>query len=149
MKGNQLSKINDTLNQHRPILGSNNHLIRSKTFTQHSPRENRSEKKDDPGNADYASLEEISLKLIDQLSQEKAQLEEQCAQMAEIHSDVEIDINSLSFAFPNEPGSDDESSVTEISKHSQKLHEFKDILKSQQLKLSLALEHIKKYQLGE
>lgn len=142
-----MSKINDTLNQHRPIIGSNNHLIRSKTFTQHSPRENRSEKKDDPGNADYASLEEISLKLIDQLSQEKAQLEEQCAEMAEIHSDVEIDINSLSFAFPNEL--DDESSGSTISKHSQKLHEFKDILKCQQLKLAAALEHIKKYQLGK
>lgn len=153
--GNQLLKINDALNQHKmnesssgPIPVSNQ-LIRSKTFTQHSPRE-RSEmikRVTDPSESEYVSLEEISLKLLNRLSKEKADLEEQCAQMAELQNDIEIDVHSIGFTYPED--SDEESSLNELTKHSENLHNLKDMLLMQQAKLKSAVELIQKYHSGK
>lgn len=126
--GNQLSKISDSMNQNSPQTTTN--LIRSRTFTHETPP--KIVPKIDKEVYIDTSLEDISLKILNNIAQEKSELEKQCAQMAEITTNMDYLQNSIGFAYLNEESDDFTSDLTQ---HAEKLKYIKDMLLIQRDKL--------------
>lgn len=137
--GNQLVKINNTLNHTPTSSTTQTTLIRSKTFTHESPPK-IVKKTEDIAYTD-ASLEDISLKIINSIAQEKYELEKQCAQMMEMQSTDNMITNSIGFAYPYEEF--DECAINEISQNVEKMILVKDSLITQREQLKNCFEMLK------
>lgn len=138
--GNQLVKINNTLNQNTPTSSTiQTTLIRSKTFTHESPP--KIVKKTEDNAYTDASLEDISLKIINSIAQEKYELEKQCAQMTEMQSTGSMITNSIGFAYPYEEF--DECAINEISQNMEKMILVKDSLITQREQLKNGFEMLR------
>lgn len=137
--GNQLTKINDTLNQGSPAVQVPPNLIRSKTFTHEAPPKiipklNKEIYVD-------SSLKDISLKILNNIAQEKTELEKQCAQMTEITTNGEYIQSSIGFAYLND---ESDNCDAELVQHQEKLNQLKEQLLSQREKLKNHIELFKR-----
>lgn len=123
--GNHIHKINDSMNSKSPPSPTSpSNLIRSRTFTQESAPVKIVPKMDKDLYID-TSLEDISLKILNNIAHEKSELEKQCAQMAELHANDPYIHSSIGFAYPKD---DLENCDIEISQHLEKLKLIKDVL---------------------
>lgn len=140
--GNQLTKLSDSINPsavvQQPNQTSPSNLIRSRTFTQETPPK-IIPKLDKDVYVD-TSLEDISLKILNNIAQEKSELEKQCAQMAEMQDGSFLN-NSIGFAYPTDDLNDCD---IEISQHTEKLKYIKDALLIHREKLVNNMELFKK-----
>lgn len=115
-------------------------LIRSKTFTHETPPTKLVRKSENDICTD-SSLEDISLKIINSIAQEKYELEKQCAQMAEMQSSESFLSSSIGFAYPHDELED--CTVGEIAHNMEKLIFIKDALIGQKEKLKKGFECLK------
>lgn len=120
-------------NEKAQLTESSKHapLLRTNTYIQSTPKYDLHQEK-----FSEASLEEISLKLINSYIQEKSQLVEQYEQMAQLQ-DVNEDIfniDSIGFNYIEDPATD---SLKEIMKQTEKLLELKKELLQQENDLKL------------
>lgn len=126
--GSHLHKINDSVNSNvssSPVSPTSpSHLIRSRTFTQETPPPKIIPKMDKEVYID-TSLEDISLKILNNIAQEKSELEKQCAQMAELHVNNSFVHSSIGFAYPKD---DLENCDFELIQHTEKLKYIKEAL---------------------
>ncbi|XP_063218091.1 protein spindle-F [Bacillus rossius redtenbacheri] len=93
------------------------------------------------------SLEEMSIKLLKNLLQEKIGLEQQYAEMVKMHSETSsFAIPNLDFGYLEDC---DESTLEQLSAHHAKLCELKAVLEAQRSKLRVALESVGARRTGE
>ncbi|CAH1155158.1 unnamed protein product [Phaedon cochleariae] len=97
---NQLNKINETVDQH--ITPTHTVLIRSKTFTQHEPQTKFPQKNLDINEKISLELENISLKLTDNFSKQKIELERMCSEIDEMQCDNGIITENFGFCFDDQ-----------------------------------------------
>lgn len=139
--GSQLTKINDTLTQHN----SKQHLhmspvLRSKTFTIDEPLKHKVQKNLVEENDKLSlELEDISLKLINNIAKEKMELELQCSQMAEIQNANTIISSSFGFMCEEE---NEEIPVSEVEDFIKNLNNVKDELLQEKAKLQRVYSHL-------
>lgn len=147
MLGSQLFKINDNANTSNsptkspasPTSPSN--LIRSRTFTQDNPT--KIVPRMDKDVYIDTSLEDISLKILNNIAQEKSELEKQCAEMAEFHANNSYIQSSIGFAYLKD---DLENYDADFIQHTEKLNFIKDTLLIHRDKLKNNMELFKKLQ---
>lgn len=142
--GSHIHKINDTMNSNSPNSPSSptspSNLIRSRTFTHENPPVKLVPKMDKELFVD-TSLEDISLKILNNIVQEKSELEKQCAQMAELHSNGSYIQSSIGFAYPKE---DMDNCDSDITQHLDKLKYIKERLLIHRDKLNNNMELFRK-----
>uniref|UniRef100_A0A0C9RXC0 Ccdc92 protein n=2 Tax=Fopius arisanus TaxID=64838 RepID=A0A0C9RXC0_9HYME len=134
--GSKLIKISDTLKQHPAgqALETSNSSIKDVP--------NVVEASQNPGGTQGdASLEEISLRLINSIMMEKVELEQQYSEMVALQNGADINIRNVGFAYPDEGNND---SLQQLKQHESKLLEAKDALLSQQIKLKKVLQNLEK-----
>ncbi|KAL0104802.1 hypothetical protein PUN28_016443 [Cardiocondyla obscurior] len=91
------------------------------------------------------SLEEISLRLINSIMLEKSDLEQQCAEMMELHNNSELNLQNVGFTYPEDSDTD---SLEQLKQHEIRLSQTKDALLAQQIRLKKALQNLKKMKKG-
>ncbi|XP_071562158.1 protein spindle-F isoform X2 [Temnothorax nylanderi] len=91
------------------------------------------------------SLEEISLRLINSIMLEKSDLEQQCAEMVELHNRSELNLQNVGFTYPEDSDTD---SLEQLKQHEIRLFQTKDTLLGQQTRLKRALQNLKKMRKG-
>lgn len=92
------------------------------------------------------SLEEISLRLINSIMLEKSELEQQYAEMVEMQSGSDINLQNIGLTYPEDMETD---SLEQLKQHDIRLSQTKDALLVQQEKLKTAIENLKKLKNGE
>ncbi|XP_033211880.1 protein spindle-F isoform X2 [Belonocnema kinseyi] len=151
--GNRLTKISDTLKKHpstQPV-----------DILAYSFKEVSCPDKTDPqkcllstdgdeslfltGTKDQ-SLEEISLRLINSIMLEKSDLEQQCAEMVELQSSSDLNLQNVGFTYPEDADTD---SLEQLKHHEIRLSHTKDTLLSQQTRLKRIIEKIKTLKKGK
>lgn len=123
-----------------PTTSTQTTLIRSKTFTHETPP--KIVKKSEENAYTDASLEDISLQIINSIAQEKFELEKQCAQMAEMQSNESVLTNSIGFAYPYDELED--NVVEEMTQNMENLIHIKSSLIEQNGKLKAGYELLKR-----
>ncbi|KAL0104803.1 hypothetical protein PUN28_016443 [Cardiocondyla obscurior] len=132
--GSQLTQISDTLKQH-PVTQPSD--IISYNFRDVSNPDKQGEREQ--------SLEEISLRLINSIMLEKSDLEQQCAEMMELHNNSELNLQNVGFTYPEDSDTD---SLEQLKQHEIRLSQTKDALLAQQIRLKKALQNLKKMKKG-
>lgn len=121
---------------------TNQNLIRSKTFTQHSPSPLLRQKQmpgDSNKSPDDLSLEEVSLKVLNDFMDVKAEIEKKCEEFNG------SDCNSLGFGYLNDETTDGDVTM-EAKKCNDGMHDIKNELLKQQGDLKLVLATLGKKQ---
>ncbi|XP_046398197.1 protein spindle-F [Ischnura elegans] len=155
--GGHLSKISDTLNQHTSGSLSNSPK-KSKGDVKHPSQRgdstsvasknlnetNQSKKSGSEINSLRqidGSLEEISLKLLNSIQQEKSELEQQYAQMVEMNNDTSpsFNLNTMGLSFVYE---DENHAVKLIKENCKDLEKMKEALLDQQNALKSAIAKV-------
>lgn len=110
-------------------------LLRTNTYIHSTPKTsaNYQEKYSE------SSLEEISLKLINSYIQEKSQLVEQYEQMAQLHADDVLNVDSIGFTYMEDPTTD---SLKDIRNQTEKLQLLKQELMQQEKDLKFVLSKV-------
>lgn len=105
---NSFSKIKDTISN----ATASNNLIRSKTFTQNSPNPILRLKKNDEippqaltADEENISLEEISLKVLNEFLEGKAEVEKKCTEILATTPSTAAGTNSFGFGYLNDDAS--------------------------------------------
>ncbi|KAJ2951932.1 hypothetical protein O0L34_g4183 [Tuta absoluta] len=112
-------------------------LIRTNTYIHHSTPKSSSNYQE---KYNEASLEEISLKLINSYIQEKSHLVEQYEQMAQLQDDEELlNVDSIGFTYMEDPALD---SLKEIRSQTEKLQNLKLELAKQEKDLKIVLAKV-------
>lgn len=96
-------------------------------------------------NGDKESLDEISLRLINSIMLEKSDLEQQYAEMVELHNSSILDLQKIGFTYPEDSDMD---SLELLKQHEIRLSQTKDALLGQQTRLKRALQNLKKLKKG-
>ena len=118
---------------------SHQHLIRSKTFTQNSPHPILRQKINEAQENDKSgSLEEISLQVLNDFLEGKAEIEKKCS---EIMSDVKS--NTLGFGYLNDDIHTDSDLQNDIKRSSEGMDDIKKELLRQQSDLKVALSSLR------
>ncbi|XP_012527884.1 uncharacterized protein LOC105831935 [Monomorium pharaonis] len=141
--GSHLTKISDTLKQHPATQPSD---IISYNFCNASDKQdpNKTYLLTTDGEREQ-SLEEISLRLINSIMLEKSDLEQQCAEMMELHNNPELNLQNVGFTYPEDSDTD---SLEQLKQHEIRLSQTKDALLGQQTRLRRALQNIKQMRKG-
>ncbi|XP_015124808.1 protein spindle-F [Diachasma alloeum] len=140
--GSKLIKISDTLKQHPAGQALETSSYSIKEVPQCAPKGVDAGESQDAGGAQGdASLEEISLRLINSIMMEKVELEQQYSEMVALQNGADINIRNVGFAYPDEGNND---SLQQLKQHESKLLETKDALLSQQIKLKKVLQNLKR-----
>ncbi|XP_011633788.1 protein spindle-F [Pogonomyrmex barbatus] len=143
--GSQLTKISDTLKQH--------HVTQPADIISYNFRDTSNMDRQD-ANKTYLltthgereqSLEEISLRLINSIMLEKSDLEQQYAEMVELHNSSELNLQNVGFTYPEDSDID---SLEQLKQHEIRLSQTKDALLGQQTRLKRALQNLKKIRNG-
>ncbi|XP_008210207.1 protein spindle-F isoform X1 [Nasonia vitripennis] len=92
------------------------------------------------------SSEEVSLRLINSIMVEKSELELQYAEMTELQTNTEMNLKNIGFAYPEDISAD---SLEQLKYHDTKLAQIKKALLSQQIKLKLIVDNLKKTKKNE
>lgn len=109
--GDQLNKINDTVTQVTFPLQPHTPLIRSKTFTQDEPQTRFLQKNLEINEKISLELEDISLKLSDNFSKQKMELDKLCSEMEGMQFNDNIITENCGFFYEDEL---DEDLVEEV-----------------------------------
>lgn len=149
--GNSLNKMKDSISISNSSAASNN-LIRSKTFTQNSPNPILRLKK----NADIAqqtetvddenvSLEEISLKVLNEFLVGKAEIEKKCTELMASTPTATTNANSFGFGYLNDETSTAPDSDLQIvvKKCADQMVDMKKELLRQQSDIKVALSSLR------
>lgn len=141
--GSQLTKISDMFKQHPATQPSD---IISYNFRDVSDKQdvNKTYLLTTDGEREQ-SLEEISLRLINSIMLEKSDLEQQCAEMVELHNTPELNLQNVGFTYPEDSDTD---SLEQLKQHEIRLSQTKDALLGQQTRLKRALQNMKKMRKG-
>ncbi|XP_063979666.1 protein spindle-F [Diachasmimorpha longicaudata] len=140
--GSKLIKISDTLKQHPAGQALEASSYRITEVSQGLPKV-----QDDGGSQGAgelqgdASLEEISLRLINSIMMEKVELEQQYSEMVALQNGADMNIRKVGFAYPDEGNND---SLQQLKQHESKLLDIKDALLSQQTKLKKVFQNLKR-----
>ncbi|OAD53904.1 hypothetical protein WN48_08579 [Eufriesea mexicana] len=143
--GSQLTKISDTLKQHSPAQPSDivsynfwdiYNSTRDDNNQQHTLTTSNGEKEQ--------SLEEISLRLINSIMLEKSDLEQQYAEMVELHNSTELDLQNMGFTYPE----DSDTDLELLKQHDIELSQMENTLLVQKIKLESTLKNFKKKKEG-
>ncbi|XP_012260597.1 protein spindle-F [Athalia rosae] len=138
--GNHLHKISDALQQHPPTQPLEALSYNFKNDFNLSKIESDQLLMIDPASEhSEASLEEISLKLINSIRMEKSELEQQYAEMVEMQNTPDIHLQSITYSYPEYMDSD---SMEQLKQHDARLSHTKNILLSQQAKLKTVIENL-------
>ncbi|XP_020279661.1 protein spindle-F isoform X2 [Pseudomyrmex gracilis] len=89
---------------------------------------------------ELGSLEEISLRLMNSIMLEKCDLEQQYAEMVELHKNSELNLQNIGFTYPEDH---DTSSLEQLKEHENRLSQTKDALLGQQIRLKKILQNVK------
>ncbi|XP_020279662.1 protein spindle-F isoform X3 [Pseudomyrmex gracilis] len=139
--GSQLTKISDTLKQHPPTQASDimpyNFTDASSSGKQDVPKKYLLTTDDEK---ELGSLEEISLRLMNSIMLEKCDLEQQYAEMVELHKNSELNLQNIGFTYPEDH---DTSSLEQLKEHENRLSQTKDALLGQQIRLKKILQNVK------
>lgn len=140
--GNQLTKISDTLKQHNTSQPLDISLYNFKDISDlvKGESDDKCSLPMDNDNKDQ-SLEEISLRLINSIMLEKSELEQQYAEMVEMQSGSDINLQNIGLTYPEDMETD---SLEQLKQHDIRLSQTKDALLVQQEKLKTAIENLKK-----
>ncbi|XP_008210214.1 protein spindle-F isoform X3 [Nasonia vitripennis] len=134
--GNQLTKISDTLKQHPKT-----EIPAALTYSFKEIPGFKTKKNDKEH-----SSEEVSLRLINSIMVEKSELELQYAEMTELQTNTEMNLKNIGFAYPEDISAD---SLEQLKYHDTKLAQIKKALLSQQIKLKLIVDNLKKTKKNE
>ncbi|OXU21495.1 hypothetical protein TSAR_002658 [Trichomalopsis sarcophagae] len=134
--GNQLTKISDTLKQY-----PKKEIPAALTYSFKEIPGFKTKKNDKEH-----SSEEVSLRLINSIMIEKSELELQYAKMTELQTNTEMNLKNIGFTYPEDISAD---SLEQLKYHDTKLAQIKKALLSQQIKLKLIVDNLKKTKKNE
>lgn len=138
--GSQLTKISDTLKQHPTMQSSDIITYNFRDVSDLDKQEAKTYLLTTDGEKEQ-SLEEISLRLINSIMLEKSDLEQQYAEMVELHNSSELNLQAVGFTYPEDSDTD---SLEQLKQHEIRLSQTKDALLGQQARLKRALQNLKK-----
>ncbi|XP_043482091.1 protein spindle-F [Leptopilina heterotoma] len=141
--GNQLTKISDTLKKHPPAEATDILTYSFKETCIDTPGDNKCLLSSDA--IKDQSLEEISLRLINSIMLEKCELEKQYAEMVELQTDSQVNLQNVGFTYPEDVDTD---SLEQLKDHDSRLSQTKEILLSQQARLKRIVGKIKTLKKG-
>ncbi|EZA48061.1 hypothetical protein DMN91_005961 [Ooceraea biroi] len=142
--GSQLTKMPDTLKQHPATQPSDITLYNFRDAST-SGKQEANKYSSTTDNGEKESLEEVSLRLINSIMQEKSELEHQYAQMVQLHNSSILDLQNIGFTYPEDSDTD---SLELLKQHEIRLAQTKDALLGQQTRLKRILQNLKKIKKG-